>query len=877
MPWTKDKLVAEFKREPKKYYEVELFRREGFARAECPKCGKGYWSLGRKDCGDSSHTPYSFFQKNPKPIKYTDFWKRFADFFAKRGHAVTPRYPVVARWRDDLYFNIASIVDFQRLEDGKIVFEYPANPLVVPQMCLRFGDVANIGVTGRHLSCFMMAGQHAFNHPKEGYWMDECIEHNYAYLREVLQIPKEEIVYGEDVWSMPDFSSFGPSIESFSKGIELVNSVFTAFRLADDKISDLDMKVIDVGWGFERLLWYASGTSTVYDAVFPREIEWMKAKSGLRVPGELFDSYSRLSATLDVETVRDLREEKERIAKLLGISLAEMEKTIAPLQAIYAIADHARCLLLAISDGALPSNMAGGYNLRVLARRAFSFITEYDLNFDLLDVMAKEAEELKGLFPELAENLDNAQLVLDSEKRKYAESLEKAKRAAREVIAKPQELTPERLNTLYESQGVTPEILERVAREQGKPVSIPTSYYRQVAEKHLMAKVTRKPTKFQGLPATRPLYYEDVNLAEAAGTILAKEDNAVVFDQTVFYPEGGGQATDRGTVDRVEMLAAEKAAGGIIVHHLKDASKFKVGQKVRQKIDAERRWGLRRHHSATHLLTGVCRQILGPLAWQAGAKKEEDIAHLDITHYERVTPEQRKAMEVLANQIVQEGRPITVQELERGEAEQTYGFRIYTGGGAIGKRFRVINIQDWDVQSCGGTHCASTREIGPIKITSVEQVQDGLIRLYYRVGPSALKYEQESSELLEKAAKILAVTREQVPRAVDRFFSEWKERGKQVDKLQELLAENLAFRLLAEAKSKGEKRIDTTTPLDPKLSQKLALSLAREPGLTAIVRGTDGFIAVACHPKSADSAADVLRSLGAKGGGARDFAQGKIP
>lgn len=879
MAWNKDTLRTEFKKDPKRYYEVELFRREGFTRNLCPQCGKGYWSLGKEHCGDSSHTPYSFFQASPKKESYASFWKKFADFFAKRGHSVIPRYPVVSRWRDDLYFNIASIVDFQRLENGKIVFEYPSNPLVVPQMCLRFGDVANIGVTGRHLSCFMMAGQHAFNYPQKGYWKDQCIEHNYAYLREVLGIPKEEIVYGEDVWSMPDFSSFGPSIESFSKGLELVNSVFTEYYIEDwpegTQMKELPMKVIDVGWGFERLLWFYTGQPTVYDAVFGNQIEWMKKQTGLQVPPDLFQKYARLSATLDVETVRNLREEKEKIAQMLNISLDQMEETISPLQGIYAIADHARCLLFAFSDGALPSNTAGGYNLRVLARRAFGFINQHGMNFELLDVMEQQAKELKEIFPELLENLPSAHAILESEKRKYNDSFDKAKRAAREVVSKKQDLTADKLQVLYESQGVTPEILERAAREVGQTIAIPTDYYRKVADQHMMDTVKRKATKFDTVQTTRMVYYDDPALAELEATVVAKQDNALVLDQTIFYPEGGGQATDKGWVNGVEMTAAEKVLGNVVVHHLKDASQFNVGQKVKLKLNAERRMALRRHHSATHLMGGVAHQVLGPHTWQAGTKKEQDIAHLDITHYEKVTEPQRKQMEQLANQIVQEGRAITIVEWDRGEAEQKYGFRLYTGGGAIGERIRVVNIQDWDVQSCGGTHLFNTRDIGPIKITGIEQVQDGVVRIYFKAGPAALAYSQQSDDLLEKAAATLSVPREQLPAAVERFFEEWKDRGKQVEKLQEILADNLAYRLIGEAKAKGETRVETSAPLDAKLAEKVALTVAKQQGLTAIVRANEGFVVVACHPRSPESAVEVLKGLGAKGGGSKDFARGK--
>ncbi|MDE1823606.1 MAG: alanine--tRNA ligase, partial [Candidatus Micrarchaeota archaeon] len=149
----KDSLRAEFSKNPNEYYKVRLFDEQGYERRRCSACGKFFWSIGeRETCDDPSHTEYSFFKESPKPIGYVEFWKKFSGFFKKNGHAIVDRYPVVSRWRQDLYFTIASIQDFQRIENGAMSFEYGANPLLVPQICLRFSDIENVGVTGRHLT-----------------------------------------------------------------------------------------------------------------------------------------------------------------------------------------------------------------------------------------------------------------------------------------------------------------------------------------------------------------------------------------------------------------------------------------------------------------------------------------------------------------------------------------------------------------------------------------------------------------------------------------------------------------------------------------------------------------------------------------------------
>jgi alanyl-tRNA synthetase len=160
-------------------------------------------------------------KEKPLHISYVDFWKKFSEIFKEEGHEVIESYPVVSRWRQDLYFTIAGIQDFQRIENGVMGFEYPANPLLVPQICLRFNDIPNTGVTGRHMTSFMMANQTAFNYPKEGYWRDKTIEINFKVLTQMLGIDKNDITYIEDVWAMGDFSEFGPCLETLPMGVSL--------------------------------------------------------------------------------------------------------------------------------------------------------------------------------------------------------------------------------------------------------------------------------------------------------------------------------------------------------------------------------------------------------------------------------------------------------------------------------------------------------------------------------------------------------------------------------------------------------------------------------------------------------------------------------
>ena len=596
---SKESLKDTFSKNPAEYYEVGLFKSEGFERKQCPNCGKFYWTAGdKRTCGDSSCEPYSFFGKK-EPADYIATWRKFEKYFADNGHASVPRYPVICRWRDDLYFTIASIVDFMRLEQGRVVFEYPENPLVVPQMCLRFNDIPNVGVTGRHLSCFMMAGQHAFNYPQGGYWKDSCINLNYGFMNKVMGIPKKDLTYVEDVWAMPDLSSFGPCIETYANGLEVVNSVFMQYRkTGENDFRELDSRAIDVGWGFERIVWHMSGTPTAYDCVFGPVVPELIKRSGIKNDQELFLKYAKLSGTLDMDVHQDLSKVKKGIADQLGVGVKELDEKLYPLQGVYAIADHARTLAFAIADGGLPSNLGGGYNLRVILRRALGFIDEFQLPFTLTEVAAMHARYLHPLFPELEENVHGMQDVLEEEEGRYRATLEKSRRVVLDLIHKSPEIETAELKTLYESKGVTPELIQRIASGEKIEVRIPSDFYAHLTEDHVGHAPEGKPLFDPGgLPKTQEGYYSNRAQSQLDARVVSVQGNAIALERTIFYPEGGGQAPDNGTITvngKARAVMDVQKVGGIIFHILDDTAGIEKGAFAKLGVNMKRRIALMR-------------------------------------------------------------------------------------------------------------------------------------------------------------------------------------------------------------------------------------------------------------------------------------------
>ncbi|MEM3399325.1 MAG: alanine--tRNA ligase [Candidatus Micrarchaeia archaeon] len=880
IPTTKQELKKKFSEEYEKHYALEFFREKGFERKKCPKCGRNFWSLGKETCGDSSCEPYSFFGK--RDADYIEVWRGFEKFFVGHGHESIPRYPVICRWRDDLYFTIASIVDFMRLEQGAVVFEYPANPLVVPQMCLRFNDIPNVGVTGRHFSCFIMAGQHSFNYPADGYWKDRCIELNFEYLTKVLGIGEDELTYVEDIWAMPDLSSFGPCLETFSKGLEIVNSVFTEFRKVGDRIEELESKVIDVGWGFERIVWYAAGTPTAYDCAFGPVVEKLIKTSGVEYDRHVFNEYARVCGSLDLSETKNPKMARELIAQKLRLSVSELEKKIAPVEAIYAIADHSRALAFAIADGGLPSNVGGGYNLRVILRRALGFIRDYGLSFSLNDVIHMHADYLKPLFPEIYENLAEISEIIEVEEKRYANTLEKSRRIVSERLAKKKRIEEDEMVLLYESHGITPELVSEVAREKNMEVELPYDFYNRLTQKHVFAEEKAEGGyEVADLSETKLLYYD--YLTECDAKIIDVQNDAIVLDKTVFYPTGGGQDNDTGFVEhngkRIRVLDVQKV-GGVIFHKLEKIGDLKKGDFVHCHVDINRRMALMRHHAATHLLNAVCRNMLGKHVWQAGAKKTVEKAHLDITHYEKLSDEQVSAIERRVNELILEDHPISSEWLERGEAERKYGFRLYQGGGSPGKKVRVTKIGkegEIDVEACGGLYVSSTAKIGMFKIIRDERIQDGVVRLEFCAGDKAVEFIQQREKLLARASSNLSVSPEQLPDATARFFREWKEKDKKIEEMTKLIA----LAEVRELEKKGGNVARTAIDYDIEIMQQICLAYAEknENARVLFVNKRNEFVIGAGekHPMKANEIASaLLKKFGGKGGGNKKFARGKF-
>ena len=893
-------------------YRLDYFEEEGFHRKQCPVTGVHFWTRDpdRETCGEPPADDYSFID-NPgfdEEYSLSEMREEFLSFFEEHGHERIDPYPVAAnRWRDDVLLTQASIYDFQPLVTSGQT-PPPANPLTISQPCSRMQDIDNVGKTGRHTMAFEMMAHHAFNAREEAedeyayegevYWKDETVELCDQFF-EHMGADLEEITYIEDPWV--GGGNAGPAFEVLYRGAELATLVFMSMEQDEDgdyemkdgnRYSPMDTYIVDTGYGLERWTWVSQGTPTVYEAVYPDAIEFLKDNAGISLTDEeeeLVHRAAKLSGYLDIDEVDDLTAARADVAAELGVDAEALTELLEPLETIYAIADHCRTLAYMFGDEIVPSNVGTGYLARMVLRRTKRLVDDVGVDAPLDELVDMQAERLGY------ENRDTIRDIVRTEERKYRETLERGRRKVENLAAdyanKDEPIPVEELIELYDSHGIQPEMVAEIAADRGADVDVPDDFYSLVADRHggegASREAIEREERIADLPETEKLYYDDQERTEFEAVVLdviEREDGYdVVLDQTMFYPEGGGQPADHGTLatdDTTVQVTDVQSRDGVILHRADDNPG--KGEFVRGQLDVERRWRLMRHHTATHVIGDAARQVLGDHVRQAGAQKGTDSARLDVSHYERISREEAKRIEAVANDVVRRNLPVKQHWPDRHEAEEQHGFDLYQGGIPPGQNIRTITVGD-DVQACGGTHVSRTGDIGAIKIQSTEPVQDGVERITFAAGDAAIETTQATEDALYSAADVLDVNPEDVPETAERFFTEWKERGKTIDRLKNELAEARA--------AADEETVDVDgTPavvrrLDGDADELRATANALvEAGKAAVLgsgAGESAQFVVGVPDDAGINAGEVVGRLAAKvgggGGGPPDFAQGGGP
>jgi alanyl-tRNA synthetase len=801
---------------PAEAYALPFFKQEGFVRKHCPKCGEWYWTQNQaqETCGESSSDEcgcYTFIN-NPatkKSFSLAEMREAFLSFFEKEGHTRIKPYPVVARWRKDIYLTHASIIDFQPyVTEG--ISPPPANPLVISQPCIRLVDISNTGPTfGRHLTIFEMGGAHAFNYPdKEVYWKDETVSFHHRFATEALGIRSEDVVYKEGVWV--GGGNAGPDMECIVRGLEVDTLVFMQYKVVGEDFVQLPIRTVDTGYGIDRFTWISQGVPSAFQAVYGKMLDKIYRMAGItNVDSDFLARVAKYSGLVSVDKNVNRMVTRRRMAELSGIDLQTLESVLVPIENVWAIVDHTKTLSFMLSEGVVPSNIQEGYLARLLFRRVYRLLRTLNMEpAKLYDIVDMQVDYWSRDFPHIKTMQNEIMEMLKVEEEKFQETLQRGealvKRIASELKAKGTVKIPDdTLTELYDSHGLPPETVKQAAEKEGMQVEVPENFYALIAKRHVQASKPAEEEEAEAektltkvveqLPATEQLYYADAYMREFDAKVLKIIDSAyVVLDRTCFYPEGGGQPADHGLLTdgnaKYDVVDTQKI-GKVIVHKLGSAPTLKEGSTVHGVLDWNRRYGLMKAHTVTHLVNGAARRVLGEHVWQSGTQKGLETSRLDITHYGRLTQEEVHKIEQLANQAIAANMKVETTWLPRNEAEARYGFRLYQGGAVPGKDIRVVKTGDWDVEACAGTHLRSTLEVGFVKIVYTERVQDGVERLGYAVGLEAVKTVQKQESLLWKVSEVLAAPVDKLDKTAEKLVKELKEVNVEKRRLIKELAE----------------------------------------------------------------------------------------
>ncbi|MGA2122190.1 MAG: alanine--tRNA ligase [Methanoregula sp.] len=886
-------------------YQLDYFKTQGFTRKICKACGSAFWTRdsSREICGDAPCEPYNFIG-DPifRPHNLDTMREAFLSFFEKQGHTRVERYPVVARWRDDIYLTIASIADFQPFVTGGIV-PPPANPLTISQPCIRLNDLDSVGRSGRHLTTFEMMAHHAFNTPTEEiYWKDRTVELCDQFIASIGG-DINRVTYKEHPWI--GGGNAGPSVEVLMGGLEIATLVFMSlgrqktagkgYDLNGEMYYPMKLRIVDTGYGLERLVWASKGSPTIYDAVFPEMVSHVMNSAGLshmldnKEYTKILALNAKFAGLMDISGT-NLFNLRKKVAAAIDVSPEKLDKMITPVEKVYAIVDHTRCLAFMLGDCIVPSNVREGYLARLVIRRTLRMMNDLKIEEPLADLIEQQTRILGDR--KFEQDIAVVREIVDRETEKYASTLERGTRIVQKVAktykAKSQRIPLAEIMTLYDSHGIQPEMVRDIATKEGAVIDLPDNFYSMVADMHSESKkeveedkTAKYAERAQALPPTKKLYYEQPSDIEFEGVVLDFFDEYAVLDQTLFYPEGGGQPADTGTLVSAESMVRVDSVvkvGEVILHHI-TGGVLRRGERVKGMVDEERRWSLMRHHTATHVLLHAAKEVLGAHIHQAGAQKGSESSRVDIRHFKHITPDELHRIEIAANRMIMTSQPVDISIEDRTKAEQKYGFSLYQGGVPPGRDIRVVKVAG-DIEACAGTHCQNTGEVGVIKIIRVEHIQDGIERIEFAAGVAAIYYMQHLEQIVTASSDVLSVQPENLPATVTRFFTEWKEQKKEVERMSAKLVE-LEIRSLVAESIGGIDVVVRRIDLPQKELSALASSVAEKGGVALIAGAGETARVVLASGDSRVNAGDIIGQvcslLGGKGGGKPAMAQGGGP
>jgi len=770
---------------------------------------------------------------------WTRIRETFLQFFAQRGHTVVPSSSLVPAGDPTLLFTNAGMVQFKNVFLG--LEQRPYDRAVTVQKCLRVSghhnDLETVGPSPRHHTFFLMCGNFAFG----AYFKREAIRYAWELVTEVYGLPPERLY----------FTVFHSDEEAFQAWRELGVPAERIFRMGEKTNFWMMGDVGPVGptselhydWGPEYCTCGRADCSVALDNDCGRWLEiwnlvfmqYDQAADGRRIPlprpgvdtgmglervaAVLQQRYSNFETDMFAPLVA-------RIRALLGHSAEEMREAAV---AYRVIADHARAAAFLIADGVMPGNEGRAYVLRMIIRRAVRYGRRVGLERPFLSEVTDAVVQAMGqVYPELEQRREFIRRTVIAEEERFGQTLavglQRLDEAIAELRGRGEVVLPGAVVfRLYDTFGFPLEMTRDIAREQGLTVdeagfeaAMARQRERARAASGFGGEEAAAARRLADVPATTFLGYRSHQARARVVALLRGGDRVeeasegeevdVVLDRTPFYPEGGGQVGDTGRIGhrRGEVVVedTQRAGEGVIVHRGRLVrGRLRVGEGVRAAFDRTRRRDIMRNHTATHLLHRALREVLGEHARQAGSLVAPDRLRFDFTHLSALTPQERTAVEQRVNEKVLEGLRVRARWMSYEEALRRGAMALF--GEKYGERVRVVEIDGYSRELCGGTHLTDTGQIGLFKIVAEGSAAAGIRRIEAVTGRGAVEYLRAQETALREVADLLRVAPGDVVSAVRKLH----DRIRQLERERASLSPEEVRRLVDEAPQIGGVKI----------------------------------------------------------------------
>ncbi|MEU2948728.1 alanine--tRNA ligase [Nocardiopsis alba] len=859
--------------------------------------------------------------------------RRFLGFFEKKGHTVVPSASLIAE-DPTLLLVPAGMVPFKPYFLGQRTPSYDTATSV--QKCIRTKDIEEVGKTSRHATFFQMLGNFSFGDyfkeraiplawelvtspveeggfgiDPERLWVTVYLDDDEAerIWREDVGVDPERIQRmgkEENYWDMGVPGPCGPCSEIFydrgpeygveggpaadeNRYIEIWNLVFMQYERGEGSgkdypiLGELPKKNIDTGMGLERLAAVLQGVDNIYET----------------------DIIGRVL---------------HRAAELTGSVYGDDHERDVMLRVV---ADHVRSAVMLVGDGVKPGNEKAGYVLRRILRRSIRnlrLLSGTDVFF-LHDLTAVSIDAMKDIYPDLLDKADVVHGVIDTEERNFADTL----RAGTTLFGRAAERTRAQGGTvfsgadafqLHDTYGFPIDLTLEMAAEQG--LSVDETAFRELMQRQRdTAKADAKAKKlgnadislYAGLHEnagdTDFLGYSDTEsessvrgiVVDGEGVPSAKEGDKVeiVLDRTPFYAESGGQIADTGTltVDGrgvVDVEDVQKPLPGLFMHRgTVRSGEIVLDDAVRARIDVDRRRAIERSHSATHLIHSALRNALGPSAGQAGSENRPGRLRFDFTADNALGAERINEVEEEVNTVLSDDIAVRTEEKSLDEALDMGALAMF--GEKYGDRVRVVEMSDYSIELCGGTHVGSTSRLGIVKLLGESSIGSGVRRVEAAVGADAFKRLSKESALVGQLSEQLKTPREELPERIDAMVSRLRSAEKEIERLRAAQVLQAAGEIASGARRHGSALVVATEAPEGASGddlRKLVLDVRGRLGeeepvvvaMTAVPK--DRPVVVVAANKAAQKAGIkagelvgvAARALGGGGGGKPDIAQG---